>query len=472
MTAIDLHDVQGFILRGYRVAVARHMMLQIVQPAEARRLLGRLISGDPELPQITRASRWEHKPHVFLNLGLTATGLRALGLPDAAYNSFPRAFRLGATADETAQRVFDTGPSAPAHWIGGMGDADKIHIVLSLWSMSDEGLELAAAQLRAAFAPGLAEQSAHDARALPRNKVHFGYTDSIAQPTIAGAPPRKRPFPDAQPVAQTGEFLLGYTGDNGPPSFTITPDALSRNSSFAAFRILAQDVAGFERFLAQAAQQTGLDAELIAAKFCGRWRNGLPLSLSPEVQWPHPAVPHDQINNFTYVSADPAQDDTYGLKCPIGSHIRRTNPRNEQVVGGPDEGHHHRIVRRAIPYGPAYDPDNPEDGHERGLIGWFINADLSNQFELIMNSWANDDGFVKAVGSGGANTVKNIHGRDALFGANDPASSRFTLPVSGDPKENKQITGFGRFVTTRGGAYCYLPSITAIQYLATMPETT
>src|SRR3712207_7169357 len=51
----------------------------------------------------------------------------------------------------------------------------------------------------------------------------------------------------------------------------------------------------------------------------------------------------------SYVSADPSLDDTFGYRCPVGSHMRRTNPRDAKVVGG--GGHLHRIIRRAMPYG-------------------------------------------------------------------------------------------------------------------------
>src|SRR6202022_4975862 len=85
------------------------------------------------------------------------------------------------------------------------------------------------------------------------------------------------------------------------------PEPLGRNGSFNAFRVLAQDVAGFEAYLdtaatdllgrpnvddllppgAEAALGDGLWRpaalrEVIAANMCGRWRNGVPLALSPD----------------------------------------------------------------------------------------------------------------------------------------------------------------------------------------------
>lgn len=475
MTAIDLADVQGFILRGYRVEVARHFMLKIVQPAAARQFLTSLISGDPNVPQITTAAPWTTKPDVFLNVGLTYTGLAALNLDAASLKSFPPAFTRGATSPTSASNVGDIGESAPANWVGGLSDANNIHVVLSLWAMHQEALEAASARLRAAFQPGLAEQSAHEADALPHNMVHFGYRDNIAQPTVDGAPMRKHEhrMPDDQPIAPTGEFLMGYPSQNpGGAPFNVSPPQLSTNSSFGAFRILAQDVVGFEQFLTQAAQDTGLHREMIAAKVCGRWRNGVPLSLSPDQPQTEPPVPYKQFNNFTYVVPDnPQQDDTLGFKCPIGSHIRRSNPRSEAVAGGPSAGHTHRITRRAMPYGPPYDPTHPDPdpAPERGLIGWFINVSLDYQFEFVMNSWINTDTFVMSVKLPDGNPVKNISGQDVILGSNNPhAPTSFTIPM---PGKNLTVKGFKSFVTTRGGVYCYFPSITAIKYLAALPDS-
>src|ERR1700682_2180484 len=56
-SALDLDDIQGFILRGYRMPMVRHFLLTVGVPAEARKLLGRLVSGDEtEAPPISRAA--------------------------------------------------------------------------------------------------------------------------------------------------------------------------------------------------------------------------------------------------------------------------------------------------------------------------------------------------------------------------------------------------------------------------------
>jgi deferrochelatase/peroxidase EfeB len=468
---LDYADIQGTILRGYRVDHARHFVLRVADGAAARAFLGSLVDGRPGTPQITTAAPWTAKPDTFLNLGMTSAGLSALGLPPESLATFPEAFVRGATADATKVLVGDVGSSDPSQWVGGLSDETRVHVVLSLWVHgSSDVLERASVVLREAFAGALSEVSALDAAALPDNKVHFGYTDNISQPEVEGAPPTKRPRPDHQPVAPTGEFLLGHPNQYGS-TYGVQPVELSTNSSFAAFRLLEQDVAGFEDFLDAYSAKAGTDRETLAAKVCGRWRNGLPLVLSPDTQTPAEPLPRERINDYDYVSDDPSLDDTFGYKCPVGSHMRRTNPRGQSVLGG--SGHLHRIVRRAMPYGPPYDPARPDD-EPRGLVGWFINADLGNQFEFVMSQWVNGSNFVMSVrGPGGANPVKNVSGQDVIIGVNDPSSSSFTLSTpasSTTPAANTKLTGFRPYVTTRGGAYCYLPSVTALRYLTTLGE--
>ena len=59
--------------------------------------------------------------------------------------------------------------------------------------------------------------------------------------------------------------------------------------------------------------------------------------------------------------------------------------------------------------------------------------------------------------------AKNLH-----YGI--PASSSFTLAAEGAKgKNNTVLTGFSRMITTRGSAYCFLPSLSGLRYLARLP---
>jgi Dyp-type peroxidase family len=468
---ITYSDVQGTILRGYRVDHARHFILSITQAAGARAVIAALVDGTGGLPRITTAERWANKPDCFVNVAFTATGLTQLGVAKEQLATFDPSFLLGATNAQTAQKVGDVNASAPTNWIGGMADGAAVHAVLSLWvHKNPEVLDRVTDALTTAFAGCITVLSTHDATALPDNQVHFGYRDNIAQPTVQGAPPRKRPMPDAQCEVPTGEFLLGYKNASSG-TYSQQPVELSTNGSYAAFRILEQDSKAFEDFLDTYAPAVGLTPEMLAAKVCGRWRNGNPLVLDPDGGIP--CLPTEQLNDFHYRDdTHPAQDDRLGLMCPAGSHIRRTNPRDSAVQGGAPSIH--RIVRRAMPYGPAYDPADPQSAATpRGLVGYFINGSIFNQFEFLQSQWVQQAGFVMSCTQPWApkngNAHWNISGEDVFLGVNTPATSSFTLPVAGPASGNKAVKGFSSMITTRGGAYVFFPSITGLRYLAALP---
>ena len=96
------------------------------------------------------------------------------------------------------------------------------------------------------------------------------------------------------------------------------PYALGANGSFAVFKKVETDVVGFEDFLLS--NRDKIDPELLAAKMCGRWRNGVPLALSPDSDSPADGLSPEQLNDFEYVNSD-GSGDPRGLHCPVGAHI-------------------------------------------------------------------------------------------------------------------------------------------------------
>ena len=118
----------------------------------------------------------------------------------------------------------------------------------------------------------------------------------------------------------------------------------------------------------------------------------------------------------------------------------------------------HRLIRRGMPYGPNYDPTKPYDGIERGLLGYFINSSIENQYEFVLGHWVNDSEFAGAV-------RLPPKAKDPMIGTQDPAESIFVIPQANGAPPIK-ITGFSSFVTTKAAAYCFLPSITAIKFIS------
>jgi hypothetical protein len=67
------------------------------------------------------------------------------------------------------------------------------------------------------------------------------------------------------------------------------PRDLGYNGTYGAFRMLEQDCDAFEEFLDRNSGASAEARELLAAKMCGRWRNGRPLTLAPHSPLPAPA---------------------------------------------------------------------------------------------------------------------------------------------------------------------------------------
>ncbi|PYL89204.1 MAG: peroxidase [Verrucomicrobia bacterium] len=381
-------------------------------------------------------------------------------VPTLSFNSFG-AFTAGAAA--RAKLVSDTGPSDPQNWIGGFGKGSD-HVLLTLHALSPECLTSYSDRLAALFAEGnafreiwrqdgMALMEMKDGKPVLTSKVPFGYTDGLSVTTIRGGPELSRA--DHQQPCEPWLFVLRDEAEN---YIVPEPRELGLNGSFAVFKMIMTDVVGFENFLQS--NKDKIDPELLAAKMCGRWRNGVPLALSPETDSPPGGISPEELNNFEYVNPD-GSGDPKGLRCPVGAHMRRANPRGQPVTGQGQAGGSnvtHRLIRRGMPYGPTYDPTEPYDGIERGLLGYFINSSIENQYEFVLSQWANNSEFAGAV---------RLHpkSKDPLIGTQDPSESIFVIPQANDAPPIK-ITGFSTFITTKAAAYCFLPSITALKFIS------
>jgi deferrochelatase/peroxidase EfeB len=112
----------------------------------------------------------------------------------------------------------------------------------------------------------------------------------------------------------------------------------------------------------------------------------------------------------------------------------------------------HRIVRRGLPYGSWLEP-GATDTEERGVAFMAINASIRYQFEFLQTEWINSGEFASLS-------------RDDVdpFAGVRRESSRFRIPTADGPPRN--IFNLPEFVTTRGGGYYFIPSITALRFIA------
>jgi Dyp-type peroxidase family len=278
--------------------------------------------------------------------------------------------------------------------------------------------------------------------ALPDNREHFGYADGFAQPDIEGAGVPSLPGDGAplrgdkwRPI-RAGEFVLGYPDEEDVEPQAPTPAELAVNGSFLVYRKLHQDVAAFRAQLAKAARLFPGGEQLLAAKILGRWRDGTPIDLSPDRPDPVIVADGERNNNFSYTS------DADGMRCPVGAHVRRANPRDSV----PFEGklvNRHRIIRRGIPYGEPLPAGAEDDGRDRGVIFMCLQACIARQFEFIQSQWMN---------RGNAFTLGED--QDVLVGTQTGAGPH-KMTVPGNPPFF--VGPLQRVVTVRGGEYFFRP---------------
>ena len=434
---VELDDIQATVLR-YRPEpyYGTHVMLHVDDARAGRELLRRLT------PHVDSAADWWQAGEPWIAVAITYSGLVALGLPEDSLQSFPEAFRVGMAA--RADMLLDSGENNPNRWDPEF-ESGLIHIGVSVFSDSDETWRRTMDSARRHYdgRPGLTVVTEQDFGAQPGDLNPLGYKDSIGQPAIEGC--GVEPLPGQGPAIKAGEFILGYPGEAGAPLPAPEPDVLGRNGTFVGLRKYQSRVGTFNRFLQEHAR-TDDERELLAAKLVGRWRSGAPLTLAPDQD--DPALGADALrnNDFTYAA------DADGRQVPLGSHMRRMNPRDTKMALLADVNIH-RIIRRSTTYGAPYEPDavSPQDDETaRGLYFIFISAKAMATMEFLQQEWINNGNFMSLDEE-----------RDPNVGLQEDGA-RFTIPQE---PVRRRIHGIETFNVLRGGEYFFLPSLSALRWL-------
>jgi Dyp-type peroxidase family len=341
-----------------------------------------------------------------------------------------------------AEILGDTGESSPEHWEKPLGSPD-VHVVITALSPDAEHLEAAIKSARKTYeqSQGITAIWRQDCHVRTGEREAFGFRDGIGHPAIEGSGipcsnPHERPL-------KAGEFVLGYPNEMGDASPLPQPEILGRNGSYVVYRKLHQLVAAFRRYLKENSTSTEAE-ELLAAKLMGRWRSGAPLALCPMHDNSELGDDPTRNNAFLFQEEDPI-----GYKTPLGCHIRRMHPRDAEIAG---VANIHRMIRRGTSYGPEL-PEGifDDDGLDRGLMFAFIGAHLGRQFEFVQSEWMNDSSFF-----GGSS------GTDPVVGTNR-GEGTFDIP---NRPIKRRLQGLRPFVVTRGGEYCFLPSLSGLKWLS------
>ena len=438
LTEVEASDVQATVLRPRpRPYRGEYVILRIGDAEQGREMLRRL------LPHVAPAAEW-WVPSLpgWLGIAFTFEGLRALGVPQASLDSFPVEFKQGMAA--RAAVLHDFGANAPTHWEYPFGTPDA-HVALAIYAKNDDDLQrvLQLAHKSQQELPHIAVVYRMPFGELPEGRNPFGFKDGLHNPHVEGSGPARA---GSETSIKAGEFILGYPDEMGETANVPIPLELRQNGTFVAFRKFHMDVAAFRRYLRSQARSSE-EEELIAAKMVGRWRSGSPLVLAPDRDEPQLGGDPNRNNTFSYA------DDMKGLKCPFSAHMRRINPRDALKNDVVAVNLHH-FIRRGTNYGaPLPEAVLEDDGAERGGVFLLVGAHLRRQFEFVQSQWVTDGNFIS-------------HGteQDPLIGNNE-GDGVFTIPRT---PARRRLYALPRFVTVRGGEYCFMPGLRALRWLATL----
>ncbi|RYG48466.1 MAG: hypothetical protein EOO01_13515 [Chitinophagaceae bacterium] len=502
-------DMQALIAKGYKdLLAARYLLLTIDDSTKARKFLAGLIDlvsckdNSPESEAVQTGPRFGRA----LNIAFTASGLQELGLSPSVMDTFSREFQEGMTymhSGNDTQRersilLGDRGRNDPANWHWG-NEAKPVHGILLLYATEKMALDLWQKKILANCG-GITIKYLEETSPAPFE--HFGFMDGVSQPIVKGFSKSDDKRPPAE-LVNAGEFILGFKNeyDNYSPSPYVTDDNhasalvylpghsdkknLGRNGTYLVFRQIEQHVEEFWRYMVNATKEDGPtpkdQAEKLAAKMVGRWRDGRPISICPDQDKHLSAMDH---NKFKY------EDDGAGKNCPFGAHIRRMNPRDQTHAGRDasmslEISNKHRMIRRGRNYGEFMDIDklietfvkakesnensinDPEataneckeaprvSKPERGLHFICVVSDISRQFEFVQNVWGNTPCFAALT-----NEVDPLISPRKT--SRDKECHEFTAPQE---KLRNRYKNVPEFTTVIGGQYFFMPGKDALRYI-------
>jgi deferrochelatase/peroxidase EfeB len=489
---VDYADVQGLVRFGYgRMTSASYALVRVKDVPAAKAWL--------RAAPVTNAVEQRPPPTTALQIAFTAPGLTKLGLPNSVMRGFSREFYYGMSSKSYRRRLLgDVKHNNPERWDWG-GLVSKPHLLVMFFGESKDFDSFVQSTKGDTWSDAFEEVIWLGTSNLDGDEP-FGFADGISQPELDWEQQRQTPCKQLEytNVVALGEFLLGYRNEYGKITDRplLDPDAanvellpavdmpekkdLGRNGTYLVMRQLEQDVPRFWQFLYDQGGGNIADADQLGAKMVGRTRAGdplVPIQTEP-IAGTNPSTVKQ--NQFTY-EADPA-----GTRCPFGAHIRRANPRNSDfperrptalkrliiILGFGRKGFYddvtssvrfHRILRRGREYGSELLPEDavqPAQSNEspRGIHFICLNANIARQFEFLQSAWIANTKFSGTTGE----SDPLLGNREPIPGC--PVTGSFSIP--GDGTLRRRVSGLPQFVTVRGGAYFFLPSLRVLRYLS------
>ncbi len=461
---INRANMQGLLLDSYaRLRVAKYIFIEITELSHFQKWL--------EIAKFDSAQYRTNRQAI--NIAFSNRGLERMGIKVNGQNGFSRAFIEGMDTPHRNRVLGDLCDNDPDNWRWGNKEDKKLHALLLLYAKNEDILGGVVEQLKDRSEEyGFAFiHEPIEGKFEKDFKEHFGFSDGISQPAMKGISSRTF-FND---VIELGEFIFGYRNQYGKfpnrPEPVIQDNTLSAfgdDGSYMVFRQLKQNVGAFWKNMLELSDTTERNiapAIELASKLIGRRPNGDALAAMKV----NPKDTIDKKNEFNYKDSD-----GYGIKCPYGSHIRRTNPRDSLSISTKKNDKeyainivkNHRILRRGRSYGPAVAESmeiddiisklHNSEAQERGLNFICFNSNIERQFEFIQGTWVNNIKF------------HDLYDEvDPLIGVKKDKESQCPFSVQGRPMR-KRYSNLEQFVEVVGGSYLFFPSISAIAQLSNL----
>ena len=388
-----------------------------------------------------------------LQLAFSAEGLHSLGIAPEAIKACGGSFAQGITTTRLNRALGDLDAASPSNWYW----SDRTtYLMLLVYADTEKHLVKIYEKLTKMRDEARIKEIHTVTTRLPSDgREPFGFADGISNIRPNFGESAKRGNADLVPP---GEVVLGL-----PDALGVTESKgwLGDGGSFLVGREIQQDVRSFWAFWSEKGGDEE-NAVWLASKAMGRWPNGMPITGSTaheQPEWNRKKLDFDFV------------EDRYGDQCPLGSHIRRANPRNGLDPEHPERSARitsaHRLLRRGRRYGApapakwfpkalketsaAQIQANPEA--DRGLLFICLVGDIARQFEFVQQTWLNNSRFVNLSGG-----VDPISAGQRLFGD----EGIFVLP---ECPIRQRINGLRSFTLVQGGGYFLLPSKSALKQI-------
>ena len=475
----DREDIQGLLIYGYaRLKVACYVFFTI----EDKNIFKKWLKE-------SRFQNGAKSPEEYcMNIAFTVQGLKTVigSLPISKETGFDLAFTEGMDTEHRNRILGDYDLNSPGNWKWGNKDDLLTHGVLMLFAKDESTLEgLYKKEFESFKTGGVRERYKINSVGLPDNKEHFGFTDGLSQPVMRGLDFLSREDNYVNP----GEFILGHLNeyDKYPVSPTFGDFKFGKNGSYMVLREIEQDVKKFWKTICSlTGNANDTNPIKIASEMLGRWPNGIPLvyteteeeaiRLKNEKAEELHQDPNDMgegkekkptmtsyLNDFNYYQNDPK-----GLKCPLGSHVRRANPKdsaNDDPNNPNRVSNRHRMLRRGRPYGKPFVETmeirdiikslNKNDNESRGLNFICFNTDIERQFEFVQQTWLNNVKFLGLYDE--VDPIAGVRGKKDQILPN-----QFTEAAC--PIRNR-YNDLPTFITIKGGSYFFFPGFKALEYI-------